>query len=68
VALAYHLRYTTDPESVKALPNGEAWLASDERVMAVRNVEGMTAVNGEVADFFVRTFDGLFVIARRPSY
>src|ERR1700756_2138997 len=29
----------------------------DERVMAVRNVEGMTAVNGEVADFFVRTFD-----------
>src|SRR6202008_1105799 len=29
----------------------------DERVMAARNVEGMTAVNGEVADFFVRTFD-----------
>jgi 5,10-methylenetetrahydromethanopterin reductase len=32
LALAYHLRYTTDPESVKALPNGEAWLASVERV------------------------------------
>src|SRR5690242_10050743 len=31
VALAYHLRYTTDPESVKALPNGKAWLASVER-------------------------------------
>src|SRR5947207_13149824 len=30
VALAYHHRYTTDPESVKALPNGEAWLASVE--------------------------------------
>src|SRR5215470_19739884 len=29
----------------------------DERVVAVRNVEGMTAVNGEVADFFVRMFD-----------
>src|SRR6516164_6082482 len=29
----------------------------DERVMAIRNVEGMTAVNGEVADFFVLTFD-----------
>ena len=28
IALAYHLRYTTDPESVKALPSGEAWLAS----------------------------------------
>jgi 5,10-methylenetetrahydromethanopterin reductase len=32
VALAYHSRYTADPESVKALPNGEAWLASVERV------------------------------------
>jgi 5,10-methylenetetrahydromethanopterin reductase len=31
IALAYHHRYTTDPESVKALPNGEAWLASVER-------------------------------------
>src|SRR5215469_9738521 len=29
----------------------------DERVMAVRNLEVVTAVNGEVADFFVRTFD-----------
>ena len=29
----------------------------DERVMAVRTVEGMTAVNGEVADFFVHMFD-----------
>src|ERR1700751_4870045 len=35
-------------------------LAADmsmKRVMPVRNVERMTAVNGEVADFFVRTFD-----------
>src|SRR6202008_2492911 len=29
----------------------------DEPVMAVRNVEVMTAVNREVADFFVRMFD-----------
>src|SRR5437764_422119 len=29
----------------------------DERVMAVRNVEVMTAVNGEVADVFIYTFD-----------
>src|SRR6266567_8386991 len=29
----------------------------DERVMAVRNVEVMTAVNGEVADVFICTFD-----------
>src|SRR5881392_2932427 len=28
----------------------------DERVMAVGNVEGMPAVNREVADFFVHTF------------
>jgi len=32
IALAYYHRYATDPESVKALPNGEAWLASIERV------------------------------------
>src|SRR5204862_3663158 len=29
----------------------------DERVMAVRNVEVMTAVNREVSDVFVRAFD-----------
>ena len=29
---ALHHKYTTDPESVTALPNGEAWLASVERV------------------------------------
>src|SRR5215831_14328697 len=29
----------------------------DERVMAVRNVEGMTAVNGQVADALVHMFD-----------
>ena len=29
----------------------------DERVMAVRNVEGMTAVNGQVADVLVHMFD-----------
>ncbi len=34
IALAYHHRYTTDPESVRALPNGDAWLASVERVDA----------------------------------
>jgi hypothetical protein len=33
IALAYHSRYTADPESVKALPNGEAWLASVERMV-----------------------------------
>jgi 5,10-methylenetetrahydromethanopterin reductase len=32
VALGYHFAYTNDPESVKALPNGEAWLKSVERV------------------------------------
>ena len=29
----------------------------DERVMAVRNVEGMTAVNGQVADVLAHSFD-----------
>jgi 5,10-methylenetetrahydromethanopterin reductase len=32
VALAYHHRFTTDPQSVKALPSGDKWLASVERV------------------------------------
>jgi 5,10-methylenetetrahydromethanopterin reductase len=32
VALAYHFRYTHNPESVKELPNGAAWLASVEQV------------------------------------
>ena len=32
IGLAYHHRWSSDPESVKGLPNGEAWLASVERV------------------------------------
>jgi 5,10-methylenetetrahydromethanopterin reductase len=28
VALAYHFKYASDPESVRTLPNGGAWLAS----------------------------------------
>jgi 5,10-methylenetetrahydromethanopterin reductase len=32
IGLAYHHRWTSDPESVKGLPNGKAWLASVERV------------------------------------
>ena len=48
VALAYHLRYTADPESVKALPNGEAWLASVERVDA--NVRHLSLHRGHNFD------------------
>jgi len=32
VALAYHFKYASDPESVRTLPNGEAWLASANMV------------------------------------
>jgi 5,10-methylenetetrahydromethanopterin reductase len=32
LAMAYHFAYTTDPDSVNALPNGAAWRASVERV------------------------------------
>jgi 5,10-methylenetetrahydromethanopterin reductase len=32
VALAYHFKYASDPESVRTLPNGEAWLASAKLV------------------------------------
>jgi 5,10-methylenetetrahydromethanopterin reductase len=48
VALAYHHRYTTDPESVKALPNGEAWLASVERVE--ENVRHLSVHRGHNLD------------------
>ncbi len=34
VATAYHFMYTSNPESVKSLPNGDAWLASVEKVPA----------------------------------
>jgi 5,10-methylenetetrahydromethanopterin reductase len=32
IALAYHFKYASDPESVRTLPNGEAWLASVNKV------------------------------------
>lgn len=32
IALGYHFRYTTDPDSVNTLPSGKAWRASVERV------------------------------------
>ena len=48
IALAYHHRYTTDPESVKALPNGEAWLASVER--ADENVRHLSIHRGHSLD------------------
>ena len=48
IALAYHLRYTTDPESVKALPNGEAWLASVES--ADENVRHLSIHRGHSLD------------------
>jgi 5,10-methylenetetrahydromethanopterin reductase len=51
IALAYHHRYTTDPKSVKALPNGEAWLASVER--ADENVRHLSVHRGHNLDIFL---------------
>jgi 5,10-methylenetetrahydromethanopterin reductase len=48
IALAYHHRYTTDPESLKALPNGEAWLASVER--ADENIRHLSVHRGHNLD------------------
>jgi 5,10-methylenetetrahydromethanopterin reductase len=48
IALAYHHRYTTDPETVKSLPNGEAWLASVERV--AENVRHLSVHRGHNLD------------------
>ena len=51
IALAYHHRYTDDPDSVKALPNGEAWLASVERVdPAVRHLSVHRGHNLDVSN------------------
>src|SRR5258708_3117225 len=48
VATAYHSRYAADPESVKALPGGEAWLASVER--ADENVRHLFVHRGHNLD------------------
>ena len=48
ISLACHHRWTTDPENVKALPNGEAWLASVERV--VENVRHLSVHRGHNLD------------------
>ena len=51
VALAYHHRYTNDPQTVKELPNGEAWLASVERVdAAVRHLSVHRGHNLDVSN------------------
>src|SRR6266702_2101409 len=48
IALAYHHRYTNDPESLKALPHGEAWLASVER--AVEKIRHLSIHRGHSLD------------------
>ena len=48
IALAYHHRYTTDPQTVKELPGGEAWLASVERVS--ENVRHLSVHRGHNLD------------------
>ncbi len=52
IALVYHRHYTDDPESVKALPNGEAWLASVQRVepAAVRHLSVHRGHNLDVSN------------------
>jgi len=32
IALAYHFKYTNDPDAITSLPNGDAWLKSIEQV------------------------------------
>lgn len=48
IALAYHFRYTTDPEGVKDMPNGRAWLASVESVD--ENVRHLSVHRGHTVD------------------
>jgi 5,10-methylenetetrahydromethanopterin reductase len=48
VAIAYHFMYSSDPESVKSLPNGAAWLASVEKVPAA--VRHLSVHRGHILD------------------
>ena len=48
IALAYHFKYTTDPEGLKALPSGAAWQASVERVDA--DVRHLSVHRGHTLD------------------
>lgn len=51
IALAYHKAFSLDPESVKALPGGAAWLASVERVAApVRHLSVHRGHNTDVSN------------------
>ncbi|MBS0642331.1 MAG: hypothetical protein JSS43_20905, partial [Proteobacteria bacterium] len=69
VALGYHKRYMDDPETVKELPNGAAWLASVERVgetvrhLSVHRGHNLDVSNGhdhlvDVSDAKRLTFTG----------
>ncbi|HET6609017.1 MAG TPA: LLM class flavin-dependent oxidoreductase [Rhodopila sp.] len=51
IAIGYHKKYMTDPETVKELPNGEAWLASVERVeQSVRHLSVHRGHNLDVSN------------------
>ncbi len=51
MALPYHRSYASDPESVRALPEGAAWLASVERVdAAVRHLSVHRGHNTDVSN------------------
>lgn len=48
IALRYHFKYTYDPEATKALPSGEAWVASLETVP--QEVRHLSLHKGHVLD------------------
>jgi 5,10-methylenetetrahydromethanopterin reductase len=48
VAIGYHRRFMADPETVKELPNGDAWVASVERVE--ENVRHLSVHRGHNLD------------------
>jgi 5,10-methylenetetrahydromethanopterin reductase len=79
IALALHHRYETDPKTVKALPSGEAWLASVERVdenvrhLSVHRGHNLDVSNGhdplvDVSAAKQMTFTGTREELRRTSH
>ena len=51
MALAYHFKYTNDPDNISALPNGEAWMESVRQVPEhIRHLSVHTGHNLDVSN------------------
>ena len=67
VAVAYHFAYSNNPESVKALPNGDAWLESVEKLPeSVRHLSVHRGHNLDISNEHDKLVD--VSMARRTTF